>query len=79
MKTVYQVLKEHCEGLRALVRVGVQTSDVADLGLFEEYSKMEAEGTKRTAIVLTLADRYNRSERTIRRIVAKFKRTVPIF
>lgn len=77
METVYELLKKNADDLRKLVRTGVEMEDVANIPLFEEYVRLEKDGLKHAAIFAYLADQYSRSDRTIQRIVSKFKRNAP--
>lgn len=76
-KTVYDVLKEHAATLHALARAGIAIEDVANIAIYEDFRKLEADGMKITAIVAHLCDEYARSERTIWRIVRRFRRAIP--
>ena len=76
-KTVYEVLKENAATLHALARAGIAIEDVANIEIFEEYQRLSADGMKKTAIVAHLCDEYARSERTIWRMVQRFRRAIP--
>ena len=75
-KSVYEVLKENATTLHALARVGIAIEDVANIGIFEEFQRLKADGMKTTAIVAHLCDEYARSERTIWRMVRRFRRII---
>lgn len=75
-KSVYDVLKENAQTLHALARAGIAIEDVANIGIFEEFQRLSADGMKTTAIVAYLCDEYARSERTIWRIVRRFRRVI---
>ena len=76
-KTVYEVLKENAATLHALARAGIAIEDVANIEIFEEYQRLSADGMKTTAVVAHLCDEYARSERTIWRLVRRFRRAIP--
>lgn len=76
-KTVYDVLKENAATLHALARAGIAIEDVANIGIFEEFNRLSAEGMKTTAIVAHLCDEHARSERSIWRLVRRFRRVIP--
>lgn len=76
-KTVYDVLKENAATLHALARAGIAIEDVANIGIFEEFKRLSADGMKTTAIVAHLCDEHARSERSIWRLVRRFRRVIP--
>lgn len=73
---MYEYLRDHLPILHRLNRAGVSAEDVANMELYEEYSRMEAEGVKRTAIVAELAAKHRKSERGVWRIVRKFRKPI---
>lgn len=75
-KTVYDVLKENADTLHALARAGIAIEDVANIGIFEEFKRLSDDGMKTTAIVAHLCDEYARSERSVWRLVRRFRRVI---
>lgn len=75
-KTVYDVLKENASTLSALLRAGISIEDIANIDIFEDFQRLSADGMKTTAIVAYLCDEYSRSERTIWRVVKRFRRVI---
>lgn len=75
-KTVYDVLKENAKTLHALARAGIAIEDVANLEIFDEFQRLSADGMKKTAVVAHLCDEYMRSERSIWRIIRRFRRVI---
>lgn len=75
-KSVYDVLKENATTLHALARAGIAIEDVANIGIFEEFQRLKADGMKTTAIVAHLCDEYAYSERSIWRMVRRFRRII---
>lgn len=75
-KSVYDVLKENAATLHALARAGIAIEDVANIGKFEEFQRLKADGMKTTAIVAHLCDEYACSERSIWRMVRRFRRII---
>lgn len=57
------------ELLQRLQKAGVKIDDWKYCDLYLDYTQMIAEGTKRTAIILILAQRYNLSERQVYNII----------
>lgn len=76
-KTVYDLLKENATTLHALARAGIAIEDVANIEIFEEFQRLSADGMKTTAIVAHLCDEHARSERSIWRLVRRFRRAIP--
>lgn len=76
MKTVHDVVRQYADVLHALARAGVAIEDVADLDICEDFIRLTATGLKTTYVVAHLCAEYERSERTIWRIVRKFRRVV---
>jgi hypothetical protein len=75
-KTVYDLLKENATTLHALARAGIAIEDVANIEIFEEFKRLSDDGMKTTAIVAHLCDEYARSERSVWRLVKRFRRVI---
>lgn len=75
-RTVHDILTENAAMLRALARAGVAIEDVNDLTIYDDFVRLTESGVKTTYVVAHLCDQYERSERTIWRIVRKFRRVV---
>lgn len=75
-RTVHDIITEHADTLRALARAGVAIEDVGDLPIYNDFVRLTESGVKTTYVVTHLCDEYERSERTIWRIVRKFRRIV---
>lgn len=76
MKTVHEIITENIDTLRALARAGVAIEDVAELPIYNDFVRLTESGLKTTYVVNHLCNEYERSERTIWRIVRKFRRIV---
>lgn len=77
--TVYDAVSAHAELLKALGQSGIAVEDVKHLELYSKFHAMLAAGDKTTYIVAVLRDRYAVSERTIWRVVRKFRRVVSVY
>lgn len=75
-RTVHDIIVEHADTLRALARAGVAIEDVADLPIYNDFVRLTETGVKTTYVVMYLCEEYERSERTIWRIVRKFRRVI---
>ena len=75
-RTVHDIIVEHADTLRALARAGVAIEDVADLPIYNDFVRLTETVVKTTYVVMYLCEEYERSERTIWRIVRKFRRII---
>lgn len=75
-RTVHDIIVEHADTLRALARAGVAIEDVVDLPIYNDFVRLTETGVKTTYVVMYLCEEYERSERTIWRIVRKFRRII---
>lgn len=64
--------------LKTLSNSGINTSDCRYINLFDEYEDMVLKGEKTTFAVARLSERYNISERSVYRIIRRFKSTATI-
>ena len=71
--TVFEVLFLNRSLLAAFAANGITAKDVEYTGVYEDFSRMKAEGEKVNYITAVLSDRYDIGERTIWRIVKKFE------
>lgn len=64
--------------LENLLKNGVKMGDVRYIGLFCEYEEMRSNGEKIAYIVACLANKYNISESSVRRVVKRMCSLVKI-
>lgn len=76
MKTVFEIMDDNAEVLRSLARTGVAIEDVNNLEMYREFEQLLRDGLKTTYIIAHLCDEYAVCERTVWRIVRKFRRIV---
>ena len=76
MSTVYDLVKRNFTDLKLLARSGVEIEEVNNIDIYEKFTKLQQDGLKTTYIVAFLCDEYAVSERTIWRIIQKFRRSV---
>ena len=67
--TIYEILSFNKELLQRLFNAGIRTSDCLYVDLFDDYTRMRAEGEKTTYIVAVLSDKYALSERKVYDII----------
>lgn len=72
--THYDFIKIVESVLRAAVEHGVTISDVQLLHVYEEYTRMEREGHKKTFIVAYLSEQYNVPISTIYRMARRMRK-----
>lgn len=70
---VIEMVRFSKEMLERMSRNGIRTEDWKDVELFGEYERLTSSGEKSTWVVGHLSEKYGRSERTIHRIVRKFR------
>lgn len=76
--TIYEALKLNACLLEALKSGGINVGDVEYLSLYEDFEKLNKDGLKSTYITAYLTGQYEVSERTVWRIVKKFRRTLKV-
>lgn len=74
---VHEILRQHADLFRMLARAGVAIEDVRYIPLWLDYERLRRDGFKIAYIVAHLCDTYEVSERTVYRIVGRFKRNIP--
>ncbi len=74
--TIYDLLKDNVAILRRFHKNGVAVDSIRFIPLFEEWTKMLAEGHKKQYIEQVLADRYGYNPRYIRMIVKFMQESV---
>lgn len=70
---VIEILKLNRELLNICRTAGIRLDDVRYIELYNEYSRLLAEGEKITYIVATLADKYGVCERTVYDLIRRLK------
>lgn len=73
---VVDLIKFSSEILKTLSRYDIRTSDYEFVALYGDYLNMLKEGCKTTYIVAKLSEKYHISERTIYRVLQRFKTVV---
>lgn len=73
---VADFVKISSETMKLLSKFGIKTDDFKHIGLFSDYEKMVAEGSKISYVVASLADKYSISEASVYRILRRFKTTL---
>ena len=71
-----ELIKFNAEILQRLQENGIKLSEWQYVKLYEDYEQMIAEGVKRTAIAMILAERYSMSERQVYNVVKHLKAIV---
>ena len=77
MKTI-EILQLCHEILKALHQSGSRIDDYKYVNLYQDYLDMRHSGDKTTYIVMVLAERYHIAERTVYKLLRRFKRECPI-
>ena len=62
--------------MKVLSDYGIKMDDYRYLKLYEDYDKLLKDKEKSTYIIIFLRDKYNVPERTIYRILSRFKKPV---
>ena len=70
---VIEILRFNKEILERLSKNDIKTDDWEYVEMFNEYEQLRKEGEKVTWIIDTLSEKYGCSERTIHRIISRFK------
>ena len=76
--TQYDALKLAESVLSTLQRNAINANDVQYLECYEELTRMEREGHKKTFIVAYLSERFNLNEATLYRIARRMERKIKI-
>jgi len=71
--TKYEALRLNGEMLNRMHRFGIIPEDGENIQLFEDYRIMKDRGIKTMCIVETLCNRYNKAERTVYRLIKRYK------
>lgn len=70
---VIELLKLNRELLKTFREAGIRLEDVMYIDLYNEFRAMHAQNLKVSYIVVTLAEKYNISERKVYDLVGRFK------
>jgi AraC-like DNA-binding protein len=70
---VIEILRFNREILERLSKNDIKTDDWEYVDLYNEYEQLRGAGEKVTWIIDTLSEKYGCSERTIHRIISRFK------
>ena len=70
---VIEILKLNRELLNICRTAGIRLDDVRYVELYNEYSRLLAEGEKITYIVAALSDKYGVCERTVYDLIRRLK------
>lgn len=71
--TVYDLIKANADVLKKLTTAGASIEDYKNIALYEEFVRLRADGLKTSYITLHLCDRYELSERSVWRIIRRFR------
>ena len=75
--TVYNLVKANADVLKKLTSAGASAEDYKNIELYEEFVRLTREGLKTTYVVVHLCQEYELSERSVWRIVERFRRGIP--
>ncbi len=75
---IIDLLKIAENALVALSDNGIRTDDVWHIALFNDYENLRSAGEKTTYITALLADKYNTSESSVKRIVRRLNKQVKL-
>ncbi|MBQ3679831.1 MAG: hypothetical protein IJP79_07175 [Paludibacteraceae bacterium] len=73
---VIEILRFNREILERLSKNDIRTDDWEYVEMFNEYEQLRKEGEKVTWIIDTLSEKYGCSERSIHRIISRFRNDV---
>lgn len=76
---VFEIINLNRGLLDVFLKVGIHTSDVKYLELYNDYAKLHGEGDKVSYIVAILADKYGVSERKVYALIKRFETDCNIF
>lgn len=75
--TVYELIKANADVLDKLTSAGAAIEDYKNIPLYEDFVRLTGEGLKTTYVVVYLCAQYKLSERSVWRIVRRFRRQIP--
>ena len=73
---IIEILRFNREILERLSKNDIRTDDWEYVDLYNEYEQLRKEGEKVTWIIDMLSEKYGCSERTIHRIISRFRNDV---
>lgn len=73
---VYELIKASESLLNAFSKANINISDSRYIPLYEDYSRLKAEGHKITYIITYISDVYNISEKTVYIVIGKFEKEI---
>ena len=73
---VVELVKISMEALKMMSNSGIKTEDWQHIEMYEEYEDMRKNCEKFRYIMAYLAEKYNTSESTIKRVVKRLSREV---
>ena len=76
-RTVYELIKANAEVLRELTSAGVAIEDYKNIELYEDFIRLRAEGLKTAYVVDYCCRQYQLSERSVWRVVRRFRSQIP--
>lgn len=76
---VIEALKFNSGLLKNLQIVGIRLDDAQYIALYDEFVKMQTDGSKVSYIVAMLAEKYNISERKVYSLIKKFGSDCKLF
>lgn len=74
--TIFEILELQKDILTRLANNGVNIEDCRYIDLYNEYRELFTPETKKTYLVVLLAEKYKVSERQVYLIISKFERSV---
>ena len=75
---VVELVKISMEALKMMSNSGIKTEDWQHIEMYEEYMDMRKNCEKFRYIMAYLAEKYNTSESTIKRVVKRLSREVTL-
>lgn len=76
-QTVYDIVKANANVLHQLTSAGASAEDYKNIPLYEEFVRLTRDGLKTTYVVIHLCQEYELSERSVWRIIERFRRGIP--
>lgn len=76
--TAYEIIINVLPALTNLKNTGFDIPFIDNLTMVEEYLMLKNKGEKKTFIISKLSLKYNKSERSVQRILNMFQRNVKI-
>lgn len=74
----YLLVKLNCHILKLMIDNGLSVDDIRYLPVYEEYLRKRKEGYKVKYIMVYLYEHYSISESTIKRVIQRFSRIIPL-